>query len=131
MLIGLELKRRFMKFVRESLILLFVILSFTVNAKSFTKAEKRADVITEWMEKKLDLNSDQISKIKVLNLACEKEIDRLTIEKAGFSCMQAVRDSLLQKENDFEKILTMQQLSCYKENKCELKKKLKKMFKKL
>ncbi|WP_421920146.1 hypothetical protein [Marinifilum sp.] len=120
-----------MKFVKVNLILLFVFVSATVSAKKNTEAEKRADVITQWMTEKLDLSDEQISKVKELNLECEKEIDRLTTEKAGFPCMQAVRDSLLQKENDFSDVLTATQLASYKKRKCELKEKLKRMFKRL
>lgn len=120
-----------MKFVQRSLILLFVLFSVSVSAKKISEAEKRADVITKWMTKKLELSSDQVLKIQILNLECEKEIDRLTNEKDGFSCMQAVRDSLLQKEVNFKEILTDTQLASYKKSKCELKEKLKKMFKRL
>lgn len=117
--------------IARSFVLLFVLLSFTVNAKSFTVAEKRAKLITEWMEKKLELNSDQILKVKTLNLECEKEIDRLAAEQDGFSCMQAVRDSLLQKEQNLKNILTIKQLAFYIENKCELKEMLKNSFKQI
>ena len=120
-----------MKIVQGSLILLFVLLSVTVNAKRISEAEKRADVITKKKKKKLELTTEQITKIQALNLECEKEIDRLTNEKAGFSCMQAVRDSLLQKEVCFKDILTDTQLASYNKSKCELKEKLKKMFKRL
>ncbi|NOU60912.1 hypothetical protein [Marinifilum caeruleilacunae] len=120
-----------MKLVQGSLILLFVFLSVNLSAKKISEAEKRADVITKWMTEKLDLSTDQILKVKELNLECEKEIDRLTTEKAGFPCMQAVRDSLLQKENDFSEVLTETQLASYKKSKCELKEKLKRMFKRL
>jgi hypothetical protein len=120
-----------MKFVQGSLILLFVLLTATVSAKRISEAEKRAEVITEWMTEKLDLSTEQISKVKELNLECEKEIDRLTTEKAGFPCMQAVRDSLLKKEIDFSEVLTETQLASYKKSKCELKEKLKKIFKRL
>ncbi|MCT4601376.1 MAG: hypothetical protein N4A59_00555 [Marinifilum sp.] len=120
-----------MKFVQGSLILLFVLLTATVSAKRISEAEKRAEVITEWMTEKLDLSTEQISKVKELNLECEKEIDRLTAEKAGFPCMQAVRDSLLKKEIDFKKILTKEQLYNYIKLKCELKEQLKKNFKNL
>ena len=129
--IRVRIKREDMKIVQGSLILLFIFISSTLSAKSFSAAEKRADLITDWMEKKLELNSEQISKVKILNLECEKEIERLTSEKDGFLCMQAVRDSLLQKENNFKEILTTQQLTSYNENKCELKEKLKKLFKRL
>jgi len=129
--IGVRIKREDMKIVQGSLILLFIFISSTLSAKSFSVAEKRADLITDWMEKKLELNSEQTSKVKVLNLECEKEIERLTSEKDGFLCMQAVRDSLLQKENNFKEILTTQQLTSYRKNKCELKEKLKKLFKRL
>ena len=120
-----------MKIVARSLILLFVLLSFSLSAKSISVAEKRAQVITNWMEKKLDLSVEQIALVEALNLKCEKEIEKLTSEKNGFPCMKAVRDSLLQKENEFKDILTEQQLASYLKLKCELKEKLKKNFKNL
>jgi hypothetical protein len=118
-----------MKIIARSLVLLFVLLSFTLSAKSFKAAEKRADLITSWMEQNLDLNEEQVSKIKILNLKCEEEIERLTSEKQGFSCMQAVRDSLLLKEDEFKTILTENQMNNYLKQKCKLKEKLKKIFK--
>lgn len=117
-----------MKVAKGCLILLFTVLSLQVLAKKASEAEKRAEVITEWMTENLDLNSDQILKVKELNLECEKEIDRLTEQKAGFKCMQAVRDSVLQKEIDFKEILTREQLASYIKLKRELKEKLKKIF---
>lgn len=120
-----------MRFIQGSLILFFVLLSVTVSAKKISNAEKRAEVITQWMIEKLDLSTEQVLKVKELNIECEKEIDKLTNEKSGFVCMQAVRDSLLQKENDFRNVLTEIQLANYKESKCELKEILKKIFKRV
>ncbi|RUT78229.1 hypothetical protein [Ancylomarina longa] len=120
-----------MKIVARSLILLFVLLNFEGSAKTISFAEKRAQLITSWMEKKLELKPNQIPQIEALNLKCEKEIDRLSREKNGFSCMQAVRDSLLQKESEFRNILTSQQLESYLKCKCELKKELKRYYSQL
>jgi len=117
-----------MKIIARCLILLFVLMSFNVVAKTNSTAETRAKLITSWMEDKLALNADQLPRIEVLNLKCEEEIDRLTNEKSGFPCMQAVRDSLLQKETEFRNILTLEQLKNYLKCKCELKEKLKRYF---
>lgn len=120
-----------MKIIARSLVLLLVLLSFTVSAKNNSAAVKRANLITSWMEKKLDLSAEQIEKVEVLNLKYEKEIDRLTIEKQGFPCMQAVRDSLMQKEVEMKGVLSEQQLASYRKCKCELKEELKRNCKEL
>lgn len=117
-----------MRSVARCIILLFVMMNFTVSARNYSDAEKRASLITQWMEKKLGLTEMQITKIQVLNLKCEQEIEKLTIEKEGFPCMQAVRDSLMKKEAEFKEVLTQQQLASYLKCRCELKEELKKQF---
>ncbi|WP_372751969.1 hypothetical protein [Labilibaculum sp.] len=114
-----------MKIVTRGIVLLLVLVSFTVSAKNNSEAQKRADLITSWMEKKLDLSADQIAKIEVLNLKYEKEIQALIGAKNGFTCMQAVRDSLQRKEMEMQKFLSDRQLASYIECKCELKEELK------
>ena len=114
-----------MKIITGSLVLLLTILSFTASARNDSAAVKRANLITSWMEKKLDLSAEQISKVKILNLKYEKEIHKLTIEKQGFPCMQAVRDSLKRKEGEMKHVLTEKQLASYIKCKCELKEELK------
>ena len=120
-----------MKIVARSLVLLLVVLSFTVSAKNNSVVVKRANLITNWMEKKLDLTADQIEKIEVLNLKYENEIEKLRLEKIGFLCMQAVRDSLMRKEHEMKDVLTVEQLASYKNCKCELKEELKRNCKEL
>ena len=120
-----------MKIIARSFILLFVLLNFVASARNIPVAEERAELISSWMEKNLDLNAEQLTQIEILNLKCEQKIERLTAKMNGFSCMQAVRDSLLQKEDEFKNILTNQQLASYHKFKCELKEKLKKKFKNL
>jgi hypothetical protein len=120
-----------MKIVARSIVLLLVLVSFTVSAKNNSEAQKRANLITSWMEKKLDLSADQIAKIEVLNLKYEKEIEALIVEKNGFNCMQAVRDSLQRKEVEMHGVLSDQQLASYIECKCELKEELKRNCKDL
>lgn len=120
-----------MKIVARSMVLLLVLLSFTVSAKNNSEAQKRADLITSWMQKKLDLSAEQIAKVEVLNLKYEKEIQRLVGMKNGFNCMQAVRDSLQQKEMEMQEFLSDQQLASYIECKCELKEELKRNCKDL
>jgi hypothetical protein len=120
-----------MKIVARSLVLLFVLMSFTVSAKNNSAVTKRANLITSWMEKKLDLSADQISKVEVLNLKYENEIEKLTLEKDGFPCMQAVRDSLKRKEVEMRDVLSDKQLASYIECKCELKEELKRNCKDL
>lgn len=120
-----------MKIIARSLVLLFVLMSFTVSARNNSAAVKRANLITSWMEKKLDLSADQISKVEVLNLKYENEIEKLTLEKDGFHCMQAVRDSLKRKEVEMREVLSDKQLASYIECKCELKEELKRNCKEL
>lgn len=119
-----------MKILGRCLVLLFVLMNLSASAKS-SGAEKRASLITSWMEKKLDLSADQIDQIEDLNLKYEKEFDKLLIEKDGFLCMQAVRDSLKKKEVEMGKVLSPKQLEDYLECKCELKDELKRNFKKM
>ena len=120
-----------MKIVAGSLVLLFVLLSFTVSAGNSSAAAKRANLITSWMEKKLDLSTEQFSQIEVLNLRYENEIDKLTVEKQGFPCMQAVRDSLKRKEVEMKDVLSEKQLASYIKCKRELKEELKRNCKEL
>lgn len=120
-----------MKIIVRSLILLFVLLSFTASAKNNASVAKRANLITSWMEKKLDLSAEQISQIEVLNLKYENEIEKLTSEKEGFPCMQAVRDSLKRKEIEMRDVLSDKQLASYIDCKCELKEELKRHCKDL
>ncbi|PKQ61093.1 hypothetical protein BZG02_16735 [Labilibaculum filiforme] len=118
-----------MRIVARGLVLLFVLLSVTVSAKNNSGAEKRANLITSWMEKKLDLSVEQTAQIEVLNLKYENEIEKLTTEKNGFICMQAVRDSLQRKEMEMKDVLSEEQLASYIECKCELKEELKRKCK--
>ncbi len=127
----MKIKKQYMKIVAGSLILLFVMMSVSVSAKNNSLAEKRANLITSWMEKKLDLSAEQITQIEVLNLKYEKEIEKLTMEKDGFPCMQAVRDSLKRKEVEMKDVLSDKQLASYIECKCELKEELKRNCKDL
>ena len=120
-----------MKIIVRSLVLLFVLMSFTVSAKNNSAAIKRANLITSWMEKKLDLSADQLTQVEILNLKYEKEISKLTLEKQGFLCMQAVRDSLMRKEVEMKDVLSDKQLVSYIECKCELKEELKRNCKEL
>jgi len=117
-----------MKITTGSLVLLFVLMSFTVSARNNSVAVKRANLITSWMEKKLDLSADQITQVEILNLKYEKEIDKLTVEKSGFPCMQAVRDSLKRKEVEMKDVLSEKQLASYIKCKCELKEELKRSW---
>lgn len=120
-----------MKIIARSLVLLFVLLSFTVSARNNSAVTKRANLITSWMEKKLDLSAEQVGQIEVLNLKYENEIEKLTISKNGFPCMQAVRDSLKRKEVEMRDVLSDKQLASYIECKCELKEELKRNCKDL
>ena len=126
-----KIKNECMKIIVRSLVLLFVLMSFTVSAKNNSAAIKRANLITSWMEKKLDLSADQLTQVEILNLKYEKEISKLTLEKQGFLCMQAVRDSLMRKEVEMKDVLSDKQLVSYIECKCELKEELKRNCKEL
>lgn len=120
-----------MKIIAGSLVLLLVLMSFAVSARNNSTAVKRANLITSWMEKKLDLSAGQIIQVEILNLKYEKEIDKITVEKSGFPCMQAVRDSLKRKEVEMKNVLSEEQLASYIKCKCELKEELKRSCKEL
>lgn len=127
----MKIKNQYMKIIARSLVLLFVLVSFTVSARNNSAVTKRANLITSWMEKKLDLSAEQVTQIEVLNLKYENEIEKLTVEKNGFPCMQAVRDSLKRKEVEMRDVLSDKQLASYIECKCELKEELKRNCKDL
>lgn len=94
-------------------------------AKDSPSAQMRAEVITRWMKQRLELTSQQISRVEVLNLKYEKQIDKVTATNVGFPCMQAVRDTIKEKEKHLKKLLTPTQFVVYREGKNELKEQLK------
>ncbi|MFA8433171.1 MAG: hypothetical protein ACEPOZ_01525 [Marinifilaceae bacterium] len=120
-----------MKVLKRSICLVFLLLGINcvTEASANSSAEKRAEMITRWMQEKLELTLEQMPKVEALNLKYEKEFDRLVFEKNGFSCMQAVRDSLKQKEKELKLLFTSHQFEEYRKCKCELKEELKKQTK--
>ncbi len=113
--------------MKKNLIIICCLLSVSIASfsqnerfKRFTP-DKRAKIHTELMQKNLDLNPDQVSKIASINLKYAQEME--AIKDTGLSRAEKLGKAIeiqVRREDEFAEILTLTQLKTYISKKKEL-----------
>jgi hypothetical protein len=101
-------------------------MSFLVN----TSAKDRADSQTHFMQNKLNLNEDEVLKVRAINLEFAEKADPIIkgSENAFFK-MKDMKNIQSDKDEALEKVLTQDQFKLYSQSKDELKSQMEKDLK--
>jgi len=99
--------------------------------KTTATPEQRANKVTEWMKTNLQLNDDQVSQVKVMNLKYANKTQELKDNRTltRRQKLQVLSDNDKAKDKELKDVLTDDQYKTYQSKKSEIKKQLKQKMK--
>jgi hypothetical protein len=107
----------------------FSLAAFAQNFGMQLTPEERAQMQTEWMKEKLQLNDSQLVKIEVLNLEYALKMEKVKGVDGNLSKLKAARKTSEEKDEKLKKLLSEEQFQFYLDKRKELRKKAMEMAK--
>ncbi len=87
-------------------------------AQESLSAEKRAEIQTEQLNKKVGLSEAQKQKIMSINIELAKQLDAVVEEGKGQDyVVEKMKEQYAERDKAYEKVLTQEQLKKYKDQK--------------
>ena len=116
--------------MRKYIVLLVIVLTGIITVKAQTKedlppAEERAEMQTEFMTEKLELNEEQVPVVLNINLNAAKKMDEVMKLTDRMKKFKAFRSAMMEKDEALKEILSKDQFKLYKKSKEEMKKMIK------